>query len=121
MFRSSLLLAISLVGLPLAAQPLPNSKHTDPTDRFFQLDQWLATPNSQRTASGAPGPQYWQQRADYDIDVTLDDANQRISGLVRIDYHNRSPHVLHYLWIQLDQNHFQPTADAVMTDRKSVV
>lgn len=95
------------------AQPLPNSKHSDSTDRFFQIDNWWPTPNDQRTASGAPGPAYWQQRADYDIDVTLDDENQRIDGTVRIDYHNRSPHTLRYLWVQLDQNRFEPKSDSV--------
>lgn len=93
------------------AQPLPNPKHTDSQgDRFYQIDEWLPTPNDQRTASGAPGPEYWQQRADYKISVALDDANQRITGVARIDYHNESPHVLNYLWVQLDQNRFSPDA-----------
>ncbi len=95
------------------SQPLVNRKHSDSTDRFYQIDQWLPTPNSARTASGAPGPQYWQQRADYDIDVTLDDANQKILGTARIHYHNLSPHPLSYIWIQLDQNRFRPDADSV--------
>jgi len=110
----STLIAISL-GLGFCntalAQPLPNSKHTDSQgDRFYQIDQWLPTPNDQRTASGAPGPEYWQQRADYKISVALDDANQRISGIARIDYHNESPHILNYIWVQLDQNRFSPDA-----------
>ncbi len=108
-------LVAALLWEPLSAQPLPNSKHSDSTDRFFQLESWLPTPNPQRTASGAPGPAYWQQRADYDIDVTLDDENQRIEGVARIDYHNRSPHMLRYIWIQLDQNRFEPNSDAVTT------
>ncbi len=57
-----------------------------------------------RTASGAPGHLYWQQRADYDIEVTLDDEIQRISGDETISYHNQSPDTLTYLWVQLDQN-----------------
>jgi hypothetical protein len=118
MIRSLLaLLTIVVVALPLCAQPLPNSKHTDSVDRFFQIESWLPTPNAQRTASGAPGPAYWQQRADYDIDVTLDDQNQRISGIARIDYHNLSPHTLRYLWIQLDQNRFEPDSASVTTTR----
>jgi hypothetical protein len=118
MIRSLLaLLTIVVVALPLFAQPLPNSKHTDSVDRFFQIESWLPTPNAQRTASGAPGPAYWQQRADYDIDVTLDDQNQRISGIARIDYHNLSPHTLRYLWIQLDQNRFEPDSASVTTAR----
>ena len=95
-----------------AAQALTNGKHADSSDRFFQIDSWLPTPTASRTASGAPGPGYWQQRADYDIDVTLDDDNQTIRGTVRLDYHNHSPHELRYLWFQLDQNIFDPDSDA---------
>ena len=93
------------------AQPLPNGKHVDSQgDRFYQIDQWLPTPNDQRTASGAPGPEYWQQRADYKISIALDDINQRLSGVAQIDYHNESPHILNYIWVQLDQNRFMPDA-----------
>jgi hypothetical protein len=74
------------------------------TDKFAQLETMLPTPNAYRTASGAPGKDYWQQRADYDIKVTLDDAKQAISGRETITYTNLSPDVLPYLWVQLDQN-----------------
>jgi hypothetical protein len=116
-FRSFLLRqAIVCWGVLLAvtaiAQPLPNPKHSDKTDRFYQIDSWLPTPNELRTASGAPGPAYWQQRADYDIDVTLDDANRSIRGVAKITYHNQSPHTLSYLWMQLDQNRFRPDSDS---------
>lgn len=118
MIRSLLaLLHVAFLVTALFAQPLPNSKHSDSLDRFFQIESWLPTPNSQRTASGAPGPAYWQQRADYDIDVTLDDQNQRISAIARIDYHNRSPHALRYIWVQLDQNRFKPDSDSATTTR----
>lgn len=105
-------LILAICSLSIAnAQPLPNPKHSDSHgDRFYQIDQWLPTPNDQRTASGAPGPEYWQQRADYQISVTLDDSNQRISGVAKIDYHNESPHLLNYIWVQLDQNRFEPDA-----------
>jgi hypothetical protein len=73
-------------------------------DKFRQLKEELPTPNVYRTASGAPGPEYWQQRADYIIDIELDDKNQRISGFETITYYNQSPDPLDYLWIQLDQN-----------------
>ena len=72
--------------------------------KFRQLQDKLATPNAYRTASGAPGYKYWQQKADYKIDITLDDEKQRISGVETITYFNNSPDVLDYLWIQLDQN-----------------
>ena len=97
------------------AQHLPNPKHSDPLDRFFQIESWLPTPNAQRTASGVPGPEYWQQRADYEIDITLDDKNQRLSGVSKITYHNKSPHSLRYIWVQLDQNRFEPESDSAIT------
>ncbi|QDT05892.1 Aminopeptidase N [Rubripirellula lacrimiformis] len=120
MFRTRLALAAFVTFLSWgaslgvstgSAQPLSNRKHSDSTDRFYQIDQWLPTPGSFRTASGAPGPLYWQQRADYDIDVTLDDAEQKISGISKITYHNQSPHSLSYVWVQLDQNRFHPDSD----------
>ena len=73
-------------------------------DPFKQLGTDLPTPNSYRTASGKPGHQYWQQKADYDIDLTLDDENQKILASETITYHNNSPDQLEYLWLQLDQN-----------------
>ncbi len=65
--------------------------------KFAQLGQQLPTPSETRLASGAPGPQYWQQRADYVIDVELDDERQRLIGSERITYHNQSPHSLKYI------------------------
>jgi Peptidase family M1 domain len=114
--RLLLLLAVVLSASPWAmAQPLTNSKHVDPTDKFFQIESWLPTASDVRTASGAPGPEYWQQRADYDIEVTLDDQHQQIVGRMKMTYHNRSPHELTYLWMQLDQNHYSPSSDTVLT------
>ena len=72
--------------------------------RFEQLGTVLRTPNVYRNASGAPGHMYWQQQADYDIEVTLNDDNQSITGSASIDYSNNSPDALDYLWVQLDQN-----------------
>ena len=72
--------------------------------KFEQLDQTLPTPNEYRTGSGAPGPKYWQQKADYTISVELNDDNQSITGSETITYTNNSPDVLKYLWLQLDQN-----------------
>jgi hypothetical protein len=74
--------------------------------KFEQLDQMLPTPNEYRTGSGAPGPKYWQQKADYNISVELNDDNQSITGTETITYTNNSPDVLKYLWLQLDQNLF---------------
>ncbi len=77
-------------------------------DKFRQLEEEWPTPSVYRTASGAPGPQYWQQRADYEIRVRLDDRKQRIEGWERITYHNQSPDTLTYLWLQLDNNRLHP-------------
>lgn len=84
-------------------------------DKFRQLEEILPTPNSARTASGAPGPGYWQQRADYVINVELDDEKQSLTGSEIITYQNRSPHTLRYLWVQLDPNIFEPDSDAALT------
>ncbi|MEL6987423.1 MAG: M1 family metallopeptidase [Bacteroidota bacterium] len=73
-------------------------------NKFRQLEQDLPTPNAYRTASGSPGHQYWQNEADYVMDIRLDDEKQRIYGEETITYHNNSPDVLKYLWVQLDQN-----------------
>ena len=71
---------------------------------FEQITLLLPTPNEVRLASGAPGPDYWQQEANYQIKVELDEAESRIRGSETVEYINHSPHTLHYLWVQLDQN-----------------
>ncbi|NJC27542.1 M1 family metallopeptidase [Neolewinella antarctica] len=71
---------------------------------FRQLYNELPTPNVYRNAAGAPGHEYWQQQADYEMEIRLDDTEQRIYGTSTISYHNNSPDALDYLWIQLDQN-----------------
>jgi len=77
--------------------------HTN-QNRFKQLYQEFSTPNTYRSASGAPGPDYYQQQADYVMDINLDDQGSKISGFETITYTNNSPDVLEYLWVQLDQN-----------------
>lgn len=72
--------------------------------KFKQLNEELPTPNSQRTASGAPGHQYTQQQVDYKMDIILDDENKKLYGEETITYHNNSKDNLEYLWVQLDQN-----------------
>ena len=73
-------------------------------NRFKQLYEEFATPNTYRSASGAPGPDYYQQQADYKMDIVLDDKNARIYGEETITYTNNSPDDLEFLWVQLDQN-----------------
>ena len=84
-------------------------------DKFAQLGELLPTPTSVRTASGAPGHEYWQQRADYVIRASLDESKRAITGAETITYHNNSPDTLNYLWIQLDQNIFRADSDANKT------
>ena len=76
-------------------------------DKFRQLDEDLPTPNEKRLASGAPGPDYWQQKVDYDIKIRLNEDARRLIGTQTIAYTNNSPHTLDYLWLQLDQNRFR--------------
>src|SRR5213596_151506 len=66
----------------------------------------LPAPNRVRGASGAPGPDYWQQRADYVIRATLDTAGSLLQGSERIHYENHSPDTLRFLWVQIEQNIF---------------
>lgn len=72
--------------------------------KFEQLGTMLPTPNTYRSASGAPGHKYWQQKADYIIDLELHDDDQTISGYEEITYTNNSPDQLSYFWLQLEQN-----------------
>ncbi len=72
--------------------------------KFEQLDQMLPTPNSYRSSSGAPGTAYWQQQADYEISVSINDETQVLTGKESIVYYNRAPEPLTFLWLQLDQN-----------------
>lgn len=73
-------------------------------DKFKQLEQLLPTPNTYRTASGAPGSEYWQQKVDYVMNVEINEDKHTLTGSEKITYHNNSPDVLEYLWLQLDQN-----------------
>ena len=77
--------------------------HTD-QNKFKQMKDLLPTPNESRTASGAPGYQYTQQKVDYVMDIRLDESKNQIHGKEKITYHNNSKDYLEYLWIQLDQN-----------------
>jgi len=86
------------------AQGKPATATQKESNKFNQMYDLLATPNMFRTASGAPGPAYYQQQADYKIDIELDDKNSKLTGSETITYYNNSPDTLEYLWVQLDQN-----------------
>lgn len=101
------LIALLLLGSSLQvtyAQNIQNNPGSNHGNKFEQLGTILSTPNEQRTASGAPGAKYWQQRADYDIKCSLDEQKLQLSGSEKITYHNNSPDVLTYIWLQLDEN-----------------
>ncbi|MFD1096716.1 M1 family metallopeptidase [Salegentibacter chungangensis] len=93
--------------------------HTN-QNKFRQLYQEFSTPNQYRTASGAPGPQYYQNEADYKMDIVLDDKNSKLSGEETITYHNNSPSELEYLWVQLDQNIRKKDAPALEKNPSSM-
>jgi len=102
-----LLLACGLpfIGIGFAtAQNIQNNPNSNHGNKFEQLGSILPTPNEYRSASGTPGPKYWQQRCDYDIRATLDEANLVLRGSETVTYFNNSPDVLTYLWLQLDEN-----------------
>lgn len=107
-------LLASLMTPAVFGQPFPNRKYGQ-EDKFRQLEEILPTPNSYRAANGDAGPDYWQQRVDYTIDVQLDEANNSIHGSETIRYRNQSPHTLRYLWVQVDANLFAPGSDANRT------
>ncbi len=86
----------------------PGSNHGN---KFEQLGTILSDPNMYRSASGAPGPKYWQQKADYVINIEIDDKNQRLIGSETVTYYNNSPDPLTYLWLQLDENRRKASSD----------
>ncbi len=105
----------AISGLFVVTQVVAQTPVPRFAQKFEQLGTLLPTPNSYRTASGSPGPNYWQQRADYDMQVELNDEKQELYGSETIAYYNNSPNTLNYLWIQLDQNHWDKHADHYLT------
>ncbi len=102
------------------AQNIQNNPQSNHGNKFEQLGTILPTPNEYRTASGAPGAKYWQQRADYDINVTLDEKNLSIIGTETVTYHNNAPETLNYLWLQLDENEHDPKTESNYFDENKV-
>jgi hypothetical protein len=112
MKKYSFLLLIFLGVQALFAQQRPVTDDS----KFRQLGTELPTPNNFRTASGAPGHEYWQQRADYNIKVEVDDNTQKLIGTETVTYFNNSPNPLYYLWLQLDQNVVDKNSDTYKTN-----
>jgi hypothetical protein len=104
----------------LTAQNIQNNPSSNHGNKFEQLGTILPTPNEYRTASGAPGSKYWQQRADYDIDVTLDEKNLSVIGTETVTYYNNSPDQLSYLWLQLDENQHDPQNEVNYFDENKI-
>ncbi len=96
-------LLFSVFGI-IHAQNIQNNPNSNHGNKFEQLGSILPTPNEYRSASGTPGPKYWQQRADYDIKCTLDEKNLKLTGSETVTYINNSPDNLTFLWFQLDEN-----------------
>lgn len=103
---------VLLLALQAGAQDIRNNPGSNHGNRFEQLGTILPTPNEYRTASGAPGPKYWQQRCDYNISCELDEEKRQLRGKETITYFNNSPDVLTYLWLQLDENQHSATNNA---------
>jgi hypothetical protein len=113
-----LVAAALLTGQRTYAQTAPSNFSAN--DKFEQLGPTLPTPNTFRTAAGSPGKDYFQNRADYDIKVTLDDAQQKIIGSETVTYFNNSTDELRYIWLQLDQNLFAKGSTGSITRTGSV-
>ncbi|MFN3529853.1 MAG: M1 family metallopeptidase [Bacteroidia bacterium] len=110
----TLFLMAAMGSLPFGslAQNIRNNPNSNHGNKFEQLGTILPDANTYRTASGAPGHAYWQQRADYDIDAFLDEEKLILHGNERITYLNNSPDALDYLWLQLDENQHDPANEA---------
>lgn len=108
----------SILGLSLSigawAQSGASTAKFDPKELFHPLFN-MQPGNDYRTGSGAPGPRYWQNRADYKINASLDDVQNVLKGDVEITYTNNAPEDLPFLWLQLDQNAFADTSRAAET------
>jgi len=118
----AILFSVFVAFTSLQAQEAPKAKekgHVD-TNKFRQMYDLLATPNMYRTASGAPGPEYYQQQADYKIDVELDDKNTKLFGVETITYTNNAKESLDYLWIQLDQNIAAKTSKTPLVENSKI-
>src|SRR5258705_1168268 len=104
----------------LLAQNTQNNPNSNHGNKFEQLGTILPTPNEYRTASGAPGPKYWQQRCDYDIKCELDEKKLKLTGSEVITYYNNSPTPLTYLWLHLDENQLSSSNNANYQDASSL-
>lgn len=110
------LTAISFAQNTEKADTIVRQKGHENTNKFRQLYDKLATPTPYRTASGAPGSAYYQQQADYKLNIEIDDKTQKLNGSGTITYYNNSPDPLEFLWVQLDQNKNRKNSDTHCMD-----
>ena len=103
-------LSLLFVGMICCIQVSSGQERSNHARKFEQLDQVLRSPNEYRGADGAPGPRYYQQKADYVISCTLDTKEQRLDGSETITYHNNAPTDMPYIWLQLDENEHDPSS-----------
>ena len=101
------ILLLLLVSTNLVHAHTTHQSKIDFNDKFRQLEEKYPDPNQYRPATGEPGKEYWQQKVDYKISVSLDEDKKSIKGSEIITYHNNSPLDLKYIWLQLDQNIFK--------------
>ena len=111
---------LMFVLIDVFSQNIQNNPESNHGNKFEQLGTILPTPNEYRTASGAPGNKYWQQKADYEIDVKLDEKNLSIVGTETVTYHNNSPDNLNYIWLQLDENQHDPQNEVNYFDENKI-
>ena len=119
------LLFFAAISISTYAQEIKESSKTkesghEDKNKFRQMYDLLATPNMYRTASGAPGPEYYQQQADYKMDIELDDKNTKIYGTETITYTNNAKESLEYLWLQLDQNIAAKTSKTPLVENAKI-
>lgn len=107
--------AVRMDTLPTVVMTFPRDARSQAVIPFYPLSgREFPGPNRYRSANGSPGPDYWQQRADYRISATLDTASRSVRGAVQIRYTNNSPDTLRYVWLQLDQNLNRPGSQGSM-------
>ncbi len=111
-----LVLSVFAASQSTFAQNIQNNPQSNHGNKFEQLGTILPDANDFRSASGAPGNAYWQQKADYDIDAFLNEKELMLEGSEQVTYFNNSPDALNYLWVQLDENEHRSTSDATNFD-----
>ena len=120
---ASLAFSFLFIATAVMAQDAPKKLQKGHTDqnKFRQLKDVLPTPNNRRTASGAPGYEYTQQKVDYVMDIVVDEDKNLLTGNESITYHNNSKDYLEYLWVQLDQNMRAPDSKTPLAKSEDLV